>query len=313
MDIVKQTIKDIKSLKIQGASNVRRKAIEALLISSNKSKAKNEREFRRDFLKNTRLLSTSRPTEPELRTAIRVIKKSISEKKLSVKEMQQKINETITKYDLNRRKAMEQMTLYGAKLIKPKSTIITICHSSTVVKMLIKAKNKIKKVYCCETRPLYQGRITAKELASAGINVTLIVDNAASTVMKECNYFFSGSDAILADGDVINKIGTNQISSLCKKYDVLHYVVASTHKFEPETFFGKDEVIEQRELKEIINNKDKNYSKKVKLINPAFDRSDSKQIEGIICEKGIFTPTQLTSMLFNKLELERKDKDFLKL
>lgn len=313
MSVIKKTVKDIKSLKIQGASNVRKKAIEALLIASNKSKAKNEIEFRKEFLINTRVLSNSRPTEPELRTAIRIIKKSISEKNLSVDEMKKKISDTILHYDLNRKKAMEQMTNYGAKLIKPNSTILTICHSSTVVKMLIKAKKKIKKVYCCETRPLYQGRITAKELANAKINVTLIVDNAASTIMKECDYFFSGSDAILADGDVINKIGTNQISSLCKKYDVLHYVIASTHKFEPETFFGKSEVIEQREINEVIAPKDKNYLKKVKVINPAFDRSDSKQIEGIICEKGIFTPIQLTSMLFNKLELDKKEKEFLKL
>ncbi|MGI6589597.1 MAG: translation initiation factor eIF-2B [Candidatus Iainarchaeum sp.] len=313
MDIVKRTIRDIKSLKIQGASNVRKKAIEALLVSSLNCKITNEKEFRQTFLKNSRELANARPTEPELRTAIRIIKKSISEKNLSVKEMQERINEAVTKYDSNRKIAMEQMTNYGAKLIKPKSTILTICHSSTVVKMLIKAKSKIKKVYCCETRPLYQGRITAKKLSDAGINVTLIVDNAASTVMKECNYFFSGADSILADGDVINKIGTNQISSICKKYDVLHYVVASTHKFEPETFFGKDEIIEQRETKEVIDVKDKNYSKKIKVINPAFDRSDSKQIEGIICEKGIFTPTQLTTMLFNKLELNKRNKAFLKL
>jgi len=313
MDIVKQTVKDIKSLKIQGASNVRKKAIEALLIFSNKSKAKTEKEFRHEFLDNTRALFNSRPTEPELRTALRIIKKSISQREISISEMQKKIRETINTYELNRTKAMDKMALFGAELIKPNSTIITICHSSTVVKMLIKAKKKIAKVYCCETRPLYQGRITASELSKAGLNVTLIVDNAASTILKECDYFFSGADAILADGDIVNKIGTNQISVMCKKFEVKHYVVASTHKFEPETFFGKDEVIEQREEVEVINKNDKNYFSKVKVLNPAFDRTDSSQIEGIICENGIFSPQQLSSILFEKLDLINKEKDFLKL
>lgn len=313
MDVVKQTVRDIKSLKIQGASNVRKKAIEALLISSQNSKAKTEKEFRHEFLDNASALATSRPTEPELRTAIRIIKKSISEKDLKINEMQKRIRESVHNYELNRTKAVERISLYGAEMIKPNSTIITICHSSTVVRMLIKAKKKIKKVYCCETRPLYQGRITAKELAEAGINVTLIVDNAASTVLKECNYFFSGADAILSDGDVVNKIGTNQVSALCEKYDVMHYVVASTHKFEPETFFGKEEVIEEREVVELITKKDKNYSPKVKAMNPAFDRTDSGQIEGIICEIGIFSPQQLTAMLFEKLEMDKKEKEFLKL
>ena len=122
MDIVKRTIRDIKSLKIQGASNVRKKAIEALLVSSLNCKITNEKEFRQTFLKNSRELANARPTEPELRTAIRIIKKSISEKNLSVKEMQERINEAVTKYDSNRKIAMEQMTNYGAKLIKPKSS-----------------------------------------------------------------------------------------------------------------------------------------------------------------------------------------------
>ena len=49
MDIVKRTIRDIKSLKIQGASNVRKKAIEALLVSSLNCKITNEKEFRQTF------------------------------------------------------------------------------------------------------------------------------------------------------------------------------------------------------------------------------------------------------------------------
>jgi len=313
MDIINKTIKDIKSLKIQGASNVRKKAIEALLISSTKSKAKNEKEFRHEFLDNAQNLFKSRPTEPELRIALRIIKKSISQKEMTISEMQKRIKETINTYELNRSKAMDKMALFGSELIKPNSTILTICHSSTVVKMLIKAKEKITKVYCCETRPLYQGRITANQLANAGLNVTLIVDNAASTILKECDYFFSGADAILADGDVVNKIGTSQISALCKKYEVKHYVVASTQKFEPETFFGKDEPIEQRSELEVITKKDPNYSKKIHVLNPAFDRTDSNQIEGIICEIGIITPQALTTMLFEKLDLEKHEKDFLKL
>ncbi|MFA6268511.1 MAG: S-methyl-5-thioribose-1-phosphate isomerase [archaeon] len=313
MDIVKKAVKDIVSLKIQGASNVRKKAVEALLQSAHTSKAKTENEFRTEFLKNAKALFDSRPTEPELRTAIRIIKRGISKKDMSISEMKKAIHLIIDNYEIDRKNAMEKIAQYGAEMIKPDSTIITLCHSSTVVKMLIKAKKKISKVYCCETRPLYQGRITARELASAGINTTLIVDNAASTVLKECDYFFTGTDAFLADGDVINKIGTSQLSTLCKKYDVKHYAVTSTHKFEPQTFFGKDEPIEHRNPTEIITKKDKDYSNKVSVLNPAFDRTDSNQVEGIICEIGIITPQTLAAMLYEKLDLGKHEKEFLKL
>lgn len=303
MGIVEGTVKDIKSLKIQGATNVRKKAIIAIAKSVKSSKAKDSASFRKEFFHNCSLLFNSRPTEPELRTAIRIVKNSISDNDLSVIEMKEKIIESIAKYEKNRLKAIEDISRFGANMIESGSTVLTICHSTTVVKMLIKAKKKINHVYCLETRPRYQGRITAKELADAGLKVTLLVDNAASTVMKKCDYFFSGTDAFLADGDVINKVGTNHISVLCKKYDVKHYAVMSTHKFEPSTLLGKQQPIEQREIDEVWSKKErvKFGAKKVALLNPAFDRTDSSTIEGIICELGIFTPQNLVTKL-----LERK-------
>ncbi|MFA6065167.1 MAG: S-methyl-5-thioribose-1-phosphate isomerase [archaeon] len=315
MDIVKQTAKDIKSLKIQGASNVRKKAIEALLKASHASKENTTTGFRKEFLKNYEELYHSRPTEPELRTALRIVKKSISEKELSVNQMKGRIISTVQEYEKNRTQAIENIATFGANMIEKDSTILTICHSSTVVKMLIKAKSKIKKVYCLETRPLYQGRITATELAQAGIDVTLIVDNAASTILKECDYFFSGADAFLADGDVINKIGTNQISYACKRFNTKHYSVCSSHKFEPGTFLGKQEPIEERNPEEIWDKKSKQKCKatKVKIQNPAFDRTDACTIEGIICELGVFSPSALTSKLYNDLQIDKHEKEFLKL
>ncbi|MDD3159613.1 MAG: S-methyl-5-thioribose-1-phosphate isomerase [Candidatus ainarchaeum sp.] len=308
MDIVKKTVQDIKSLKIQGASNVRKKAVDALMKASTNSKLNNPLEFRKEFLTNSELLFYARPTEPELRTAIRIFKKSIAQKDLTVKQMKEKLQKTDYDYEASRKKAKELIVMHGAKLIPKNSTILTICHSSTVVDILIKAKKNIKQVYCLETRPLYQGRITAKELSDAGLNVTLLVDNAASTVLKKCDFFFSGADAILADGDVINKIGTNQISYACKRYDTKHYVCASTHKFEAVTFFGEQEPIEQRAVKEIFEKK-----AKFSILNPAFDRTDSSTIEGIITEKGVFGPKQLASILYAELNLASYESEFLKL
>ncbi|MDD3083676.1 MAG: S-methyl-5-thioribose-1-phosphate isomerase [Candidatus ainarchaeum sp.] len=309
MNIISKTVKDLKSLKIQGATNVRKKSLSAIVKVSMKSKAKNEDDFRKEFLKNAEKVFYARPTEPELRTSLRVVKKNISQKGLSVNEMKKIIKNTVFDYDKNRKIAIEKMSGFGAELIKPDSTILTLCHSSTVVKTLIRAKKKINHVYCCETRPLFQGRITARELARAGIKVTLIVDNAASTVLKKCDYFFSGADSFLSDGDIINKIGTNQISIICKKCDTKHYVVLSTHKFEPSSFFGKDGEIEQRSKKEIL---DKSI-KGVNILNPAFDRTNSSLIEGIICEDGVFPPQVLASKLYDKLKLDKFEKDFLKL
>ncbi len=309
MSTINGTVKDLKSLKIQGASNVRKKSLLALVRATTKSKAKSESAFRKEFLKNVSKLFYARPTEPELRTSLRVVKKNIAKKNLSVSEMKNIVRITATNYEKEREKAINKISTYGAELIKPDAIILTLCHSSTVVKTLIKAKKKIKQVYCCETRPLFQGRQTAKELAKAGLNVTLIVDDAASTVLKKCDYFFTGADAFLADGDIVNKIGTNQISTLCKRYDTLHYSFLSTHKFEPASFFGKDEPIEHRNPHEVLPKK----IACVKVLNPAFDRTESSLIEGIVCEKGVFSPQMLASKLYDELKIDEHEEDFLRL
>ncbi len=309
MDSVKITAKRIRELKIQGASKVREKAISSLVDQTLKSKQTNPEAFRKEFLKNSALLFNARPTEPALRTGIRILKKAISNKTLTVEQMKKIIKKTDNDYEIDRKHAMKKMSEYGAKLIPKGSIILTLCHSNTVVDVLIRARKNIEHVYCLETRPLYQGRMTASDLSKAGIKTTLIVDNAASTVLKKCDFFFTGADAILADGDIINKIGTNQISTLCKRYDTKHYVVSSTHKFEPATFFGKDEPIEQRNPSEVMAKK----IPKVSVMNAAFDRTDSSYIEGIICEKGVFPPEILASKLYDSLKLDEHEIDFLKL
>jgi ribose 1,5-bisphosphate isomerase len=269
-NIVAKTVKDIKSLKIQGASKIREKAVDALVQATEKSKAKTTDNFRAEFLKNSKALFYARPTEPALRTAIITLKKSISHESLSVDEMKKMILVTSKNYEKELNTSKKAISQYGANLIEKNSTILVHCHSHAVMDVLKMAKNKINKVYCTETRPLFQGRISVKELADAGLDVTLIVDSAASTIMKKCNYFFTGADAVLSDGDVINKIGTRQISIIAKEHMTPHYVFCSTHKFEPATFFGKEEPIEQRDIKEVWEKK----PSKVKIINPSFDRTD---------------------------------------
>lgn len=303
----KKIAKKIKALKIQGASNVLKSAIDALIADSLNSNLDNESSFRKEFLRNSKYLVDSRPTEPAMRNVIRILKRTISKKGLTVEEMKNLLKEKYDNFEKEKKENKKKMTEYGAKLIEPNSIVLTICHSKSVIDVLIKAKSKIKKIYCLETRPLFQGRMTAKELADAGLDVTLIVDNAASTVLKKCDYFFSGADAFLADGDVVNKIGTNQISTICRRYDTKHYVVTSTSKFEPATFFGFNEPIEMRSETELGKK-----IPRVKVMNPAFDRTDSSLIEGIICEKGIFSPKELAYKLYIDLDIKNREEEFLK-
>ena len=88
-------------------------------------------------------------------------------------------------------------------------------------------------VICTETRPAYQGRITAKELVDLGIDTTFIVDSAARTFIDDADVVFVGADAITSEGNVVNKIGSGGIAVFASEALVTFYVLSELLKFYP--------------------------------------------------------------------------------
>ena len=173
------------------------------------------------------------------------------------------------------------------KVIKNNDVIFTHCHSTSVVNALIFAKKKKRKfqVYNTETRPLYQGRKTAKELSKAKISVTMFVDSALEDAisgegeLKKVNKVFLGADALLKQG-IINKVGSELVSIIARDNKVPVYIIADSWKFTK-----KKIPIEQRKLNEIW----KKVPNHVKVKNPAFEFVRKKYITKIITEYGIMS------------------------
>lgn len=256
-----QICKAIKEVKIQGSGAIARAGVKALLL-------------RHDKKAISKLISL-RPTEPCLRNAIRYA--------LDFYPVKKGVEEVFSYFDSVGKKIRE----IGSKRIKSGMTIFTHCHSSSVTSILLEAKKQRKNftVYNTETRPLYQGRITAKELSKAGIKVMHIIDSAARLALKKADLFLFGADAITADGNIVNKIGTGLFAEMANKLDVPCYSCTVAWKFDPETMWGEEEKIEQRKASEIWPGKPKN----VKVLNPAFEVVRENMIDGIISELGILT------------------------
>lgn len=148
------------------------------------------------------------------------------------------------------------------------------------------------RVFADETRPLLQGaRLTTYELQKAGVDVTLICDNMAASVMRKglVQAVFVGCDRVAANGDTANKIGTFGVAILAKHFGISFYVLGPSSSIDLECASGSDIPIEERDPEEI---KSKYYEKPmapegVKCFNPAFDVTDAELISGIITEKGI--------------------------
>jgi len=150
------------------------------------------------------------------------------------------------------------------------------------------------KVFSDETRPLLQGsRLTAWELAKAGVDITTICDNMAAQVMKEgrINLVIVGADRIAANGDTANKIGTYGVAILAKFHNIPFYVAAPYSTIDITLHDGSGIPIEQRSPDEVRNGFGRQTApSEVKIYNPAFDVTPNSLITGIITEKGILTP-----------------------
>lgn len=151
------------------------------------------------------------------------------------------------------------------------------------------------KVFADETRPLLQGaRLTAYELNRAGVDVTLICDNMASSVMQKgwVQAVIVGCDRIAANGDIANKIGTSGVAILARHYGIPFYVLGPTSTIDMQCPDGKSIVIEERDPAEVTEMwyMHRMAPKDVKIFNPAFDVTPNELITAIITEKGIFNP-----------------------
>ncbi len=141
-------------------------------------------------------------------------------------------------------------------------------------------------VYADETRPLLQGsRLTAWELAAAGIDVTVLCDNAAASLFAagEIDLVLVGTDRVTANGDVVNKIGTLNLAVLCRHYGVPFYVACPSSTFDPHTATGEAVIIEQRHASEVLGP----GTAQVDAYNPAFDVTPAALVTGLITDRGL--------------------------
>ncbi len=305
---VEATVKAIRDLKVQGASNVAERALAAIYTMLADEEGKSTEELKKMIVEAVEALARSRPTEPALREALAFVLRTVKEKEdLPGDVFREAIMYAVDNYVDLKEEVERKIFSYGANLIEDGSTIITHCHSSTLMGVFREAaKEKEFTVIVTETRPRYQGKITARELLQMGVKVVYVVDSAAYYFMREADLYMTGADVITADARVINKVGTALMALAAHEFGVPYYVAASTYKFDPVTILGFREPIEERDPKEVI---DPPELPGAEIRNPAFDATPPNLVTGIISELGVFNPYTFVAMVSSKKnvdpELER--------
>ncbi len=283
-------ISAIETLRIQGAQAVAKESLHALRIVLNTSRASSVKSLSHDLEIARKRLIHTRPTEPCMRNALSYVSYGLDTSSMAAfkKSALRRIIDATSHLDDAKKKISE----YGSKKIKKGMIVFTHCHSSLVLGILKSAKPRFE-VHNTETRPMFQGRITAKELAKAGIPVTHYIDSAARLALKRSDIMLIGADAITTEGKVINKIGSELFAEVAKKHDVPVYVCTDSWKFDAETVFGYEEVIEERSKTEVW----KGAPKGIKIDNHAFEKINSDLITGVITELGVYKPEVLVEII----------------
>ncbi len=296
----------IRELKVRGAPALGAAAGLGVYLGIKDLKTRNYLEFKKELDKVIGYLGSSRPTARNLFWGLERIRRCALVNKdktlpclkgIIFKEAQKIIEED--------RAVCRKIGYYGAKLIKDKDTILTICNAGilatidygTALGVIYSAQGQGKrlKLFACETRPLLQGaRLTAWELKKKGIDVTLIADNMAATLMQQgkIKRVIAGADRIALNGDTANKIGTYNLAVLSYYHKVPFYIAAPASTFDPAIKTGKDIPIEQRDKREITELFFKRpiAPRNIKVFNPAFDVTPNNLITAIITDKGIIHP-----------------------
>jgi len=286
---------DIRSMRIRGASLIASSAVEALQIVAQESKANDVESFVNELTDAAKTLLQTRPTAVSLPNGIRYVMNRVNAAKNragSIEEIRTIATGAAKEFVENAKTAVQRISEIGARRIRDGDVLLTHCNSSAAIEIMKTAwmEGRKFKVLVTETRPRFQGHITARELAKAGIPVTLILDDAVRYFMQLVDKVIVGADAITANGALVNKIGTSVVALAAHEARVRVFVAAETYKFSPETMIGELVTIEDRDPSEMISDEQRKRIGSIKVLNPSFDVTPAEYIDLIITERGIIPP-----------------------
>ncbi|HEX2022150.1 MAG TPA: translation initiation factor 2, partial [Candidatus Thermoplasmatota archaeon] len=169
-------------------------------------------------------------------------------------------------------------------------TVLTHSASETVTKALRAAgrAGALSRVVVAEGRPGFEGRQVARALAEEGIPVTLVVDAALGLHAREADVAVVGADAILADGALVNKVGTRLLALACERAGTPLRAVADRFKVSPSATLP----LEEKGAAEVWPDAPPG----VQARNIYFDRTEAPLVGGYVTDQGLLAPADVTRL-----------------
>ncbi|MCY3949826.1 MAG: S-methyl-5-thioribose-1-phosphate isomerase [Acidimicrobiaceae bacterium] len=222
----------------------------------------------------------------------------------SVAELRRRLLDEALAIGAEDAKACAEIGRLGREVLAEATVIATHCNAGRLATAGIgtalaafyakAAAGEPVRVLAAESRPLLQGaRLTAWELADAGIDVSVVPDGAMASLIAggEVDAVIVGADRIAANGDTANKVGTLAHALAAADAGIGFYVAAPTTTIDAAVPSGNRIVIEQRSPDEVHHAGGQRLTPEdAKAVNPAFDVTPARLITAIITDAGVLRP-----------------------
>ena len=296
LDELDATIDAIRTLAIRGAPAIGVGAAIGLVVSLDNRAGRDgalARALLPDFADR---LVEARPTAVNLAWAVgRMLARAETVADHDLLDALRHEAETIQRED---RAMCDAIGRHGLSIVPDGARVLTHCNAGALATSGIgtalapvytaSAAGRRVRVFADETRPLRQGaRLTAWELARAGIDVTVLPDGAAASLLASgaVDLVIVGADRIAANGDTANKIGTYGVALAARAHGIPFYVAAPWSTIDPDSATGAAIRIEHRGAEELGP-----LPPGVEAWNPAFDVTPRALVTGYLTDRGFVEP-----------------------
>jgi methylthioribose-1-phosphate isomerase len=301
-DSAEQVWQSIQQLKVRGAPAIGVAAAYGLCVAMKPHRAMTLEAFREELQRQARYLESARPTAVNLAWALRrMLVTALPGGAADSDALYARLVTEAQRIHAEDTAICDGIATQGVDLIRSGEGVLTHCNAgalattglgtATAPLYLAHRRGTAFRVYADETRPLLQGaRLTAWELQRAGIDVTLITDNMAASVMARglVDLVIVGADRVTANGDVVNKIGTLSVAILARHFGVPFYVACPSSTIDSATATGAQVQIEERAPDEVTSfGGIPTAPNGLRAHNPAFDVTPHALVTGLITEHGI--------------------------
>jgi len=308
---VEDVVEAIRNLRVRGAPAIGIAAALGLAASLKPGLGLPPAEFRTRVLEYAQRIRETRPTAANLAWALkRLLAIAESREGASNEELWDALYREATAILEEDREMCRRIGEHGLELLHDGATVLTHCNTGalatggigTALAPIYLAAERGWRVHvlATETRPLLQGsRLTAWELRRAGLDVTVLTDNAAAAAMNRLgvDLVLVGADRIAANGDVANKIGTYGLAIVAHHHAIPFFVAAPSSSFDFELASGDEIPIEERGADEVRRGFGRQTAPdSVPVYNAAFDVTPAHLVDAVITEKGIFKPHELSRL-----------------